>query len=175
MRWVALLRAVNLGARNRVPMAELRTLLERQGFGPVRTYIASGNVVLDADEDGAAVARELERLIADSFSVETTVIMRTSEELAAVVASHPFGADGSHTHVSFLAAAPDPEAVARLTEADHGPDGVHVTHRDVYLHYPHGFRGARLSAAKLEQLLGVPGTLRNWRTVTALAKLASTT
>jgi uncharacterized protein (DUF1697 family) len=172
--WVALLRAVNLGPRNKVPMAELRTLLERAGYGSVRTFIASGNVLLTAGtRDRAALARELEGLVAEAFGVETTAILRTPAELAAVAGSHPFGADTSHSHVSFLAAKPDAEAVARLTEADHGPDRVRLAGSDVYLHFPGGVGGSRLSAGKLEQLLGVPGTVRNWRTVTKLAELAA--
>ena len=69
MRWVVLLRAVNLGARNKVPMAKLRSLLEEAGYGDVRTYIASGNVLLDGPRSKAAVARKLERLIADLLNL----------------------------------------------------------------------------------------------------------
>ena len=81
MRWVALLRAVNLGARNKVPMAELRRLLTDAGYGDVRTYIASGNVLLDGPRGRSTVAGELERLIADEFKVNTTAVMRTPKEL----------------------------------------------------------------------------------------------
>jgi uncharacterized protein (DUF1697 family) len=173
--WVALLRAVNLGARNKVPMAELRALLERSGFDAVRTYIQSGNVLLGAATgDRAAVAEEIERAVADAFGVTTTAIMRTPDELARVAAGHPFGDDTSRTHVSFLAAVPDAEAVADLSRLDHGPDRVAVAGADVYLHYPGGVQGSRLTGARLERHLGVPGTARNWRTVVALAGLAGT-
>src|SRR5438105_2208316 len=74
VRWVALLRAVNLGARNKVPMARLRTLLEDAGYGNVRTYVASGNVLLDGPSNRKALASELECLVADAFGVTTTVI-----------------------------------------------------------------------------------------------------
>ncbi len=170
--WVVLLRAVNLGGRNKVPMPELRAVLAREGYASVRTYIASGNVLLAAGKDRAAVARSVERLIAERFGVETLAIVRTPRELAAVAAAHPFGDDTSRTHVSFLAGAPEQAAAERLAEADHGSDRVHLAGSDVYLQYPDGVQRARLSAAKLERLLGVPGTARNWRTVTALADLA---
>ena len=85
MRWVALLRAVNLGARNKVPMPELRSLLEEAGYGDVRTYIASGNVLLDGSSGRAALATALERIVADSFGVTTTAILRKPRELAAAV------------------------------------------------------------------------------------------
>jgi uncharacterized protein (DUF1697 family) len=173
VRWVVLLRAVNLGARNKVPMAQLRTLLEESGYGDVRTYIASGNVLLEGPRGRAAVARKLERLIADEFDVETTAIVRTPKELSAVVAAHPFGRDTSRSHVVFLAERPAAKAARQLAATDHSPDRAVLTGADVYLHYPGGVQGSRLSAARLERLLDVPGTHRNWRTVAALADLAA--
>ena len=114
MRWVALLRAVNLGARNKVPMAELRTRLEAAGYGDVRTYVASGNVLLDGPRSAATLSAELESLIADAFGVAATVMLRKPRELAALVAAHPYGADTSETHIAFLAARPAKPAAARL-------------------------------------------------------------
>jgi uncharacterized protein (DUF1697 family) len=173
VRWVVLLRAVNLGSRNKVPMAQLRAVLGEAGYGDVRTYIASGNVLLDGPRSKAAVARKLERLIADEFGVQTIAIMRTPKELSTVVAGHPFGRDTAHSHVVFLAEQPTKVAVAGLADADHSPDRAVVAGRDVYVRYPAGVQGSRLSAARLEQLLGVAATHRNWRTVAALAELAA--
>jgi uncharacterized protein (DUF1697 family) len=172
MRWVALLRAVNLGGRNKVPMAELRTLLTDAGYKNVRTYVASGNVVLDGPAGKAALGTALERQVADAFGVTTTVMLRKPRELAAVIAAHPFGAGTSETHVAFLAARPNKAAVARLEAADPGADLAVLTGADVYLRLPRGVHGSRFSGARIESLLGVPATLRNWRTVTALAELA---
>ena len=173
MRWVALLRALNLGARNKVPMAELRELLSEAGYGEVRTYIASGNVLLDGPRKRSTIAGELERLIADAFQVKTTAVMRTPKELASVVAGHPFGADTSQSHVVFLAGRPDSQAARQLGTSDHSPDRALLVGADVYLRYPAGVQGSRLSAARLERLLGTAGTHRNWRTVAALAELAA--
>jgi uncharacterized protein (DUF1697 family) len=172
MRWVALLRAVNLGPRNKVAMPKLRTLLEDAGYGDVQTYIASGNVLFDGPRGRAAVAGKLERLIADSFGVETTAIMRTPAELASLVAGHPFGADTSNSHVAFLARKPKRKAAERFAEAEHSPDKAVLDGTEVYLQYPAGVQGSRLSAARLERLLDVPATGRNWRTVAKLAELA---
>jgi uncharacterized protein (DUF1697 family) len=172
VRWVVLLRAVNLGARNKVPMPKLRSLLEQAGYGDVRTYIASGNVLVDGPRKGAAVADEVERLIADAFGVTTTAIVRRPVALAALVDGHPFGRDTSHSHVVFLAERPTRAAAARLASADHSPDRAVVAGADVYVQYAAGVRGARLSAARLERMLGVAATHRNWRTVVALAELA---
>jgi uncharacterized protein (DUF1697 family) len=173
--WVALLRAVNLGARNKVPMAELRTLLERDGLADVRTYIQSGNVVFDSAGRRSAIARRLEETIAAGFGVTTTAILRTADELAGIVAAHPFGTDTSQTYVSFLASAPAAKAVERLAALDHGSERVVVAGTEAYLNYPQGYGRAQLSGARLEKLLGVPGTVRNWRTVEKIGELCSTT
>ena len=173
MRWVVLLRAVNLGSRNKVPMPTLRSLLEEAGYGDVRTYIASGNVLLDGPRSGTAVARELERMVTAEFGVDTTAIVRTPSELATLVSGHPFGRDTSRSHVVFLGRRPAPQAARRLASADHLPDRGMLAGKDVYVQYGAGVRNARLSAARLERLLGVPATHRNWRTVAALAELAA--
>jgi uncharacterized protein (DUF1697 family) len=175
MRWVALLRAVNLGARNKVPMAELRKQLEAAGYEGVRTYIASGNVVLDGTSRRADVAAQIEQLVADAFGVTTTAILRKPRELAATLAGHPFGADTSETHVAFLAERPAKAAAARLGNAAGAPERAVLTGTDLYLLLPRGVHGAGLSAARVESLLGVRATMRNWRTVAALAELASGT
>lgn len=173
MRWVALLRAVNLGARNKVPMAELRNLLESAGYEGVRTYIASGNVLLETRDGAAEVATALEHLVADSFGVTTTAILRKPRDLAKTVEAHPFGKDTSETYVAFLAARPADAAAVRLEEAARDADQAVVAGSDLYLRLPRGVQGSRLSAARIESLLGVPATMRNWRTVVALAELAA--
>ena len=173
MRWVALLRAVNLGRNNKVPMAELKKLLDGAGYGDVRTYIASGNVLLDGPSRAATVAAEIERIVATAFGVRTTVILRKPRDLARIVAAHPFGDDVSETHVAFLAARPAGSAAARLEAAGPGADQAALVGTELYLRLPRGVHGARLSNARIESLLGVPATLRNWRTVVALADLAA--
>jgi uncharacterized protein (DUF1697 family) len=149
-------------------MAELRALLEEAGYGGVRTYIASGNVLLEAPPGAAELAAALERLVADAFGMTTTVILRKPRELAGAVAAHPFGADSSQTHVAFLAARPTRDAAARLAAAG-GSDGAVLLGAEVYLRVSDA---SRLSIARVESLLGVSATLRNWRTVAALAELA---
>lgn len=173
MRWVALLRAVNLGSRNKVSMAQLRTLLEGAGYGSVRTYIASGNVLFDGPSKRAELGAALETLVADAFGVTTTAILRRPPELAKIVGGHPFGADTSETHVAFLAARPAKAAVARLEEATATPEQAVLAGADLYLRLPRGVHRAGFSAARVESLLGVQATLRNWRTVAKLADLAA--
>jgi uncharacterized protein (DUF1697 family) len=154
-------------------MAELRALLEEAGYGEVRTYIASGNVLLDGPARRAEVARALERVVADAFGVKTTVILRKPRDLAGILEAHPFGSDTSKTHVAFLASRPTKAGAARLAEAAGSAERVALAGADVYLRLPQGVHSSGLSVARVESLLGVAVTLRNWRTVAALAGLAS--
>ena len=172
MGWVALLRAINLGARNKVPMAELRAVFAGAGCTDVQTYIQSGNVVFRSPATSAtALQRRLERAVSERCGVTSTVILRTWPELRRVAASHPFGADTSKSAVTFLAEKPAAAAVQRLCELDIAPDETKVVGRDVLIHYPRGLQGSRLTGALLERTLGVEGTNRNWRTVARLAEL----
>jgi uncharacterized protein (DUF1697 family) len=169
--WVALLRAVNLGARNKVPMAELRRLLADDGFGEVRSYIASGNLLFTADGARAEVAARVEKLILDAFGVTTVAIMRTFQELRKVAKAQPFGEDGEHVYVTFLAGRPTAAAARALGSLDTGDDEIRLAGSEVFARYPNGYQAARVSAASIEKALGVAGTARNRRTVAALAEL----
>ncbi len=146
-------------------MAELRKALGRAGFADVRTYIASGNVLLASDEPREALSARIEELVAAEFGVSTPAIVRSAEELAAVAAGHPFGAD-TGPHVRLL---------PRGRAGDYGEERVVVAGTEAYLSFPEGIGRANLGGPRLERLLGVPGTVRNWRTVEKLVELCSTT
>ncbi len=171
--WVALLRGINVGGKNIVPMADLRRLFEESGCSSVSTYIQSGNVIFrHPTKARLELAQLLEQAVADTFGVPAVVVLRTFEEVAKVAGSHPFGTDTSQTIVTFLARKPDREGVRRLAKPDVTPDQFKVVGSDVFLHYPNGVRGARLTGTLLERHLGIAGTARNWRTVTRLADMA---
>src|SRR3954447_26979294 len=118
-QWVALLRAVNLGSRNKVPMAELRRVLEDAGCDSVRTYIQSGNAVFGHDAPDAGV---LEAAVADAFGVQTTIVLRSARQIRTLAGAHPFGADTSRSFVAFLAEKPKPAALRALGGLDVAPD-----------------------------------------------------
>ena len=175
MRWVVLLRAVNLGARNKVPMAQLRTLLEEEaGYRDVRTYIASGNVLVDGPRGKAAVARKLESLIGRRVQRGDNRDRAHAEGALGRCRRPPVRAQHSRSHVVFLADRPTAKAAESLATGEQLP-GTTQSWRGRHLRPVPGcgVQGARLSAARLERLLDVPGTHRNWRTVNALAELAA--
>src|SRR5437660_12787071 len=94
-RYVALLRGINIGPRNRISMPELRAALEEAGFGDVQTYLQSGNVVLESRARPETVRREIEGVIAERFGLEIAVVVRTKDELAAVVRRNPHRRDAT--------------------------------------------------------------------------------
>jgi uncharacterized protein (DUF1697 family) len=170
--WAALLRAVNLGARNKVPMAPLRELFEREGCTAVRTYVQSGNVVFEhpsPDADALAAA------IADDFGVDTVVVLRRPRQLRALAAKHPFGKDTSASHVAFPASPLKQRDRSALLKLQEGEDALALVGGEIVLRYPGGLRRARLTPARIERELGIPVTARNWRTVTQLAAMTSAT
>jgi uncharacterized protein (DUF1697 family) len=172
--YVALLRGINLGARNRVAMADLRAVVERAGGEDVRTYVQSGNVVFRSRSSAARLAASLEAGIRRPLGLDIAVLVKTKQQLAKLVERNPFAsADPSTLHVTFLAKAPARDRARKLSEQSFAPDELHVAGREVYLRCPNGYGRTKLSNAFLEQQLAVPATTRNWRTVTTLAELAA--
>jgi uncharacterized protein (DUF1697 family) len=175
-RYVALLRGINLGARNKIAMADLRELFGRLGAEDVATYVQSGNVVFRSRAGRSELVQEIERRIAQELGLEIRVLLRTSTELAKLVAGNPFAKsenDPLKLHATFLADTPAAARVRALDSKPFEPDDFAVAGRDVYLHTPNGYGRSKLSNAYFEKQLAVAATTRNWKTVTSLAALAS--
>jgi uncharacterized protein (DUF1697 family) len=173
--YVALLRAINLGRVNRVPMAELRTVLTNAGFDDVRTYLQSGNVVLSSRAKPEAVGRKCEALIAERFGIEIPVLVRTRAQLEAVVDRNPLrkvATDPKRYQVSFLSAKPTRALLTRVEEAAVPPERVVAIGREIYAWHPNTIARSRLWALLAGRQLGVTATARNWTTVTSLLSLA---
>lgn len=166
---LALLRGVNVGGRNKVPMAELRSLFEALGFADVSTYIQSGNVLFSTT--GSVTPKSLQTSIEEQFGVDATVVLRTSQELRRVVEALPFtGADASKLHVGFMAHEPADDALANLDAEPFQPEEFAIAGRELYFHLPNGMGRAKLPA-HLERRLQVPTTIRSWSTVKKLLEL----
>jgi uncharacterized protein (DUF1697 family) len=174
-RHIALLRGINLGSRNRVPMPELRELLATNGYEDPKTLVQSGNVVLSSRKRPDTVARDLQALVAERFGIDVPVVVRSRDELAAVIEANPLDeaiADPKRFQVSFLSAAPEASVVESLESADVAPEQIAVRGREIYAWHAGGIQ--RSPAAKLltDAKLGVTATARNWNTVTKLLELA---
>ena len=173
---VALLRGINLGGKNRLPMKDLAAMFEGAGCRSVGTYIQSGNVVFEASP---ALARRIptlvEKAILERFGYRIPIVTRTGGELRKVVRGNPFlrrGADAGTLHVAFLAGAPAAGKVKALDPNRSPPDAFAVRGREIYLHCPNGFARTKLTNAYFDSKLGTTSTVRNWKTVEALLELA---
>jgi uncharacterized protein (DUF1697 family) len=174
-RQIALLRGINVGSHNRVPMPGLRDLLARLGYEDVATYVQSGNIVMTSAAKPAKLEQDLQRAIAAEFGVDTPVVVRTSDELASVVERDPLGdlvTEPKRYQVNFLSGPLGPDATARLEALDIAPERVVVDGREVYSWHPEGIQRSKLARALGDARLGVVATARNWNTVTKLLELA---
>jgi uncharacterized protein (DUF1697 family) len=174
-RHVALLRGVNLGSHNRVSMEALRDLARRLGYGEPSTFLQSGNLVLTSRRGAEQVGRELEEAIRSELGIRTPVVVRSRDELAAVVARDPLGhiaSNPSRYLVSFLSAEPTPDVVRDLRALEPDPEAVEVHGREIYAWHPHGVHASPLARLLTDRRLGVTATARNWTTVTQLLALA---
>lgn len=180
---VALLRGVNVGGRNTVPMADLRRWLTEAGYLRVRTYIQSGNVVLDLPRARpAAVGAHVHEVIAAHLGLDIPVISLSSAAMAAVLDANPFGQepDPRRVHVFFLPAPLDAASRARIVELQDGVaakgsrDRVNAVGTTMYLHTPEGFGRSDLASALMSRGPGAhrAGTARNLATVAALVALS---
>ena len=171
VRHVVLLRGINLGSRNRVAMPRLRELLSDEGFGNVRTYLQSGNVVLESELAADAVAERCKHAIAEQIGLELEVLVRTGDELAEVVRRNPLvdeAVDPKRYQVTFLARPLEQDAIERLAGLARPPERLVANGRELYAWHPEGIARSKLSAGLAAAGLGVPATARNWITVTNL-------
>ena len=176
--YLALLRGINVGGKNRILMADLVTCFESAGYKDVRTFIQSGNVVFRADRgEHAELTQEIERLLAESFGYDATIALRDDRELRAVIDGAPsgFGAEPDHYRYDVLFLMPPltpDETLAALTMTE-GVDAAWSGPGVVY----HSRLIARASQSRMSRLVSHPVykliTIRNWKTTTALLSLMS--
>ncbi len=173
MRVAALLRGINIGPNKRIAMADLRGIVESLGHTDVETYLQSGNVVFTAVGKGDNAA-QLEAAIAQATGHDVPVVLRTGDELAKIVEKNPYPVtDPTRVVVAFLGEKIDPARLG-LGELDaYAPDELTVAGREIYVSVPNGQGRSKLMEALVKQRLPTTVTVRNWRTVEALAKLTA--
>lgn len=168
-RYLMMPRGINVGARNRVPMADLRSKLTEAGYVDPVTVLQSGNVILTSDcADAARLSSAMEKLMADEFGVNVPCLARTAEQVKAVLELNPLGSvadDGSRYLVNFMSEEPPAEAVRSLLSVNHEPEVIHVHGTEAYVWTPEGAKAMRLSYSFLEKHFGLVATARNWNTL----------
>jgi uncharacterized protein (DUF1697 family) len=172
--YISLLRGVNVGGTS-LSMKSLVELYDSMGLKDAQSYIQSGNVLFNASEkDVSRISFGIEAEIARRFKMHVKVIIRTQHELKKVLASNPF-AEWQKTYVTFLAVKPAPELIASLTSSKTTTDEFRVLGREIYLYCPGGYGKTVWSNAFFEKKLHLNATTRNWKTLTALYEVSTST
>jgi uncharacterized protein (DUF1697 family) len=177
-QYIALLRGINVGGNNKVSMADLRDAFEAEGYGSVRTYINSGNVLFEIDSRASGLEDEIEAMLERRLGVDLMVVVRSRRQLQNIVRKAPEGfgeqPDLFHSDAIFLKAPLTSGRVMGLVELREGVDQAWPGTGVVYF--------ARLSArrtqSKMSKIVGKPEyklmTIRSWSTTTRLPGLWET-
>jgi uncharacterized protein (DUF1697 family) len=173
---IALLRGINVGGHNKIPMAELRALCEGIGLRNVQSYIQSGNLVFLATESPQRIEDRIEQAIEKTFGLKITVLVRTAAEWPEYRKKNPLAAAcEKEPNLVMLALSKEPprsDAVASLRERAAADERIEAGAGAIWIHYGSGMGRSKLSPALLDKLVGSPVTTRNWRTILKLAELA---
>ena len=175
--YLALLRGINLGPRNKIAMADLRELLDSLGHGDVRTHILSGNAIFTSGRRSAPrLEAEISAAIRERFGFDIAVLVRTRDELARVVDANPFAAakdEPSHCFAIFLDRNPSKAKLDAFDPAAYAPDEIRLGDRVIYAWLPNGVQGSKVLGMLTDKRLGVTTTNRNWNTTTKLLEIAA--
>lgn len=177
MRYVALLRAINLGAVRQLKMADLRALLETLGFGDVSTYLQSGNAVFSSGEgDPSTIRATLEDSIQDRFGFNVPTLVRTAAQMREVVEGLPYAreatVDPTRVHAVFLEPTPPLQVWDSISLEQVAPEHLTPGPGVVYLSIPEGMQRAKTPGLVEKAAKGAVATTRNWRTVVNVLALA---
>lgn len=174
-KFIALLRGINVTGRNKVPMADLRTLCSKNGMTEVETYIQSGNLVVSATGSAADLEKQLEALIEKKFKLTIPVIVRRASDWPAYMKANPFPeASATEPNAVMLALSkkkPNAEALAGLRERAVRGERLELVGDALWIHFKDGVANSKLAPGLFDRLVGSPVTTRNWRTVVKLGEM----
>ncbi len=174
--YVVLLRGVMPFGRNKVPMAQLREVFSGAGFINVRTYIQSGNVVLDTHLGAREVEQQAHELIKKNMGADIKVIVRTGKQLQNVIVNNPFAIGYNISRIFFVLFAEQPlrQLAEELMAEDFGDEKLAFGEASAYMYIPGNAARSKLSNIKLEKKLGVAATTRNFNTMKKLVEMSGT-
>ena len=178
MKYIALLRGINVSGQKKIAMKDLALLFESMQFSGIQTYIQSGNVLFTSPtQKEEKLTEKIEQTLAKKFGFEVQVVIRTLNEWEKLSKNHPFlrkeqtGKDGRY--VTLLRDTPDKKALPALTPYCSEGEEFVAAGREIYLSYPAGFGKTKLTNQIIEKKLGTVATTRNWNTVQAIRNLLS--
>ncbi len=173
--YIGLLRGINVGGHNKIPMSDLCALCAKIGYSSVQSYIQSGNLVFSTSAAPTAIEGDLQRAIEGRFHLQIPVIVRAATDWPAYVTGNPFPeASRIEPNLVMLGLAktpPKPEAVSALRSRSANGERITQVGDALWIHFAGGAGGSKISPALLDRLVGSPVTMRNWRTVFTLSEL----
>jgi len=175
---LALLRGINVSGHNMMKMEALKTMLENIGFTNVRTYLQSGNVFVDTDEESASkVGFMIKQEIFKVFGHEVPVVVIAKEDLELCFKNNPFlkekEVDSKKLYVAFVSIALKKESINDLKISQFKPDEASIDGNRIFIKYAIGAGKTRFDQKYIEKKLNVTATIRNWNTVTNLLNIYS--
>ncbi|MDQ3071807.1 MAG: DUF1697 domain-containing protein [Bacteroidota bacterium] len=171
--YIAMLRGINVSGQKKVPMKDLRGLMEGEGLENVETYIQSGNIIFKYKKTKVeSLTSLIEKAISKHFHFDVPVIIRTPAELKEVLKDNPFkGKEENRLYITFLDQEPSIEKIEKLKEADYSPEEYNIEGTNIYFYAPEGYGNAKMNNNLFENKLKVKATTRNWKTVNVLAEM----
>lgn len=174
--FIVLIRGVNVGGNRTLPMAALRTCVAAAGFETVRSYIASGNLLVAGDGPAAAVERRIEAAVAKDMHHEIECVARTAAAWRALIAANPFDAAARERpkmlHLALSKRALAEDAAVRLRPRLVEGEAVAQAGGALWIDYAQGVAGTKLTAAMIDKAAESTVTARNWNSVLKLAEMA---
>lgn len=176
MKYLVLLKAINVAGKNLVPMEKLRHLLTGLQFANVQTYIQSGNIIFESNQrDTDAITKTIEYQLQHTFQAVSTAFVYTQNQFEVIVNGNPFLADPvneiDHLHLTFMQHEPDKELVHALIMNEAVQDKYIIKGKYIYLHCPNGYGNTKLTNSLFEKKLKITATTRNWKTVLKLREM----
>ncbi|KFK91672.1 MULTISPECIES: DUF1697 domain-containing protein [unclassified Serratia (in: enterobacteria)] len=172
--FVLLLRGVMPTGRNKVPMIELRKTLEAAGYSNVRTYIQSGNVVLQSNSDSSVIQKQVHDIIAQEMGADISVIARTPEQIKNILEGNPFSLeDSARTYFSMLESTPTGSLVEEFQRITFVPDTVAIIDSTIYTLYSTKYSDSKFNNNFYERKLKVVATTRNFNTLSRLLGMST--
>ena len=177
MKYIILLRGINVSGKNKLKMADLRAMLAGMNFANIQTYIQSGNIILEAKEiPNSKLAERIKNQIKTTFDYDVPTLALRVGEWREIFEHNPFlqkrNEEITKLHLTILAELPENELVDTIKDFQHKADEFQISGKNIYLFCPDGYGRTKLTNNFFERKLKVSATTRNWKTVTKLMELA---
>ncbi len=160
-----------------IKMAELTKLFESLSYKNVQTYVQSGNVVLESEDNNAAISDKIEKAIKSKYGYDVSVLSFIAEELEDIVKNNPLlkqsGINEEYLHVTLLKNTPDKDKLAKFTINKDDNEIYIINGKMIYLYCPNGYGRTKLTNTAFEKKLGVSATTRNWKTMNKLLEMTN--